>query len=607
MIGNGDGRVAVVHGIGGFLGELGNSICTCLLLGRTGSGQRSLPVGTGDILGDLTVGHIVKLIDCGGIVAGAGIALIIDDRILHGVIPAVNDIVGISHQLDLVRTRIQHIAAVLQVIVGGHILHGEGHSHRFTGSGVQQTGLAKAGQHHMALLDAAHSVGRRIVDLHHILAGYIAGVGHLDLHGDGGIVGSKIRDGLFKGGVAQAVAEGILHHGLVGVLVAGAGGVVDPAGLIKAIAHIDALGVLEVIAVFQVGVGKHTCIPVGRRGGEIIGVGVGQTAGGVHLTGEHLAHCVHAGRTGSANPQRSVDALLFQKAQLHGVGSVQQHNDLVKVLCLDQFQQIFFILGQFQIMAAVVGVAVTGRVHVLGQVIALTAGAGDHHYRHAGKRPGGGHEVIGILAGGNLGRGEICAAETGGFRAADAGIAVKIHQILVDGKSRIGQALDQVHVVGVIASTAAGAAVNRIDAGIAEEIDGLTRGKRQGIFLVFQQDNALALQFLRHVTAGLLGLVRRQGERMNLGVCSPRQAGVQVGRHKGVDGREEHAAGNVGDECDDGHNGHNHHRQPPLGCFLFHMVSPFFLLFACLGNVFPCCCYCRRNSGANLSKSGKLC
>ena len=581
VVGDGDGRVAVVDFVDRRFGKEGDGLGAGFLVGRAGGGQGAFPVGAGDIPFDLAGRDVVELVDGGGAVAGAGVVGAVDDRLVHRVIAAVNDVVRVRHQLDLIVAGFQHIAAVFKVVVGGHVLDGKTDGHRLARARLQQAGLAKAGQHHMAFFDAALGVGGGVVDLHDVLAGRVAGVGHLDLHRDGGLVGGKIGDGLFKRGVGKAVAEGILHHRPVRLLVADAGGIVDPAGLVETVADVDALGVLEVVAVFQIGIGEHARVPVRGRGGQVIRIGVGQPAGGVDRAGQHLAHRVHAGRARRADPQRGVDALFLQKAQLHRVGGVQQHNDLVKVLLFHQRQQVFLIPGQFQIMAAVVGIAVTGGVHILGQVVALAAGAGEHDHRHAGEFPRRGHQLVGVLAGGHLGGGEVRAGKPGAFRPADAGIAVEVDEFLVDGEPGVGQAGDEVDVVRVIAGTAARPAKDRVDAGIAEEVDGLALGQGQGRVLVFQQDDALALQLPRHIPAGLLGLVRRQRQRLDAGVFRARQAGVQIGRHKGVDGRKEHAAGNVGDERDDGQNGHDHHGQAPFGCFLFHSASP----YCCL--VFP--------------------
>src|SRR5699024_3738105 len=127
---------------------------------------------------------------------------------------------------------LQHIAAVGLVVVGGHVLGGKGDGDGLAVAGLEQLGLVEAGQHHMGLFNAAHGVGSGVVDLDHVLAGHAAGVGYLHGHGDGAVGIRVVLNLLGKGGVAQAVAEGVLDGGLVGLLVAQTGLIVDPAGFI---------------------------------------------------------------------------------------------------------------------------------------------------------------------------------------------------------------------------------------------------------------------------------------------------------------------------------------------------------------------------------------
>ena len=587
VVRHGDGLVALVHRILRRAGEAGGQLGAGGLLFRAGGGQGALPVGPGHILGDLALFHILKPVEGGGLVPRAGVALAVGHGAVHGVFPAVDDFVGIGHQLDLVAARVQHVAARARRVIRGHVRNGKLHRDRLALARLQQVRLAEAGQHHMALFDAAGGVGGGVVDLHHILAGHIAGVGHLHLHADGVLIGGVVRDGLFKGGVAQTVAEGILHRGLVSGLVAFAGGVVDPAGLVEAVAHIDALGILKVIAAFQVGVGENACVPEGGRGGQVIGPGVCETAGGSDLPRQHLAHRVHAGGAGRADPQGGVHAVLLQKAGLHGVGGVQQHDDLFKVLGLHQGQQVLFVLGEFQIVAAVVCLAVTGGIHILGQIVALAAGAGEHHHRHVGIRPCAVQQLLAVLAGGHLGGGEVRPAEAGGHRAAHPGVFIKVHQVLVHRKARLGETLHQVHVAGVVAGAAARAAVDRVDGGVAEEVDGLAALQGQSAVFVFQQHDTLALQLLSHLLAGLLGLVRRERQAVDADVLRARQPGVQIGGHEGVDGGKEDAAGDVGSQHHRGEQGQRDNGSPPFFLFLFHCLLLSLAMFPCAGTARP--------------------
>ena len=547
MVGKGDGLVVRVALIYRWAGKGGDNLVGGGLAVGAGGGQGSLPVGPGDVLGNLAAGHVVEAVDSGGHVGGAGVALVIDGGGGHGVLPLVNDLVGVAHQLNLIGAGLQHIAAVGLVVVGGHVLGGKGDGDRLAVAGLEQLGLVEASQHHMGLFNAAHGVGGGVVDLDHVLAGDAAGVGHLHGHGDGAVGVGIVLNFLGKGGVAQTIAEGVLDGGLVGVLIAQTGLIVDPAGFIEPVAHVDALGVLHVVAL-QVAVCKVARVPVGGGGGDVIGIGVCEAAGGVHRAGQGLAHGVHARAAGAADPQGGVDALILQEAQLHGVGGVDEHHHGLIALGLDQLQQVLLVLGEGEITAAVVGVAVPGLVHVGGQVAALAADAGEHDHGHVGEVPGLLEHRVGVLGDGHLSGGEVGPGVSALIGTADAGIAVEVGQLLVDGEAGIGQALDQVHVGGRVAGAAAGAAVEGRDGGVAEQVDLGALLQRERAALVLQQHETLGLQLLGHQQAGLLGLL---GGELLSGDIAAGEAAVQVGRHKGVDGGVQLDAHHVDNQRDD--------------------------------------------------------
>ena len=486
VVGVDDGGIAVVDLVGGLPGEglyhrLGGRLA---VLAGLGGGAR--PVRAGDVDRDLPVLHVGKVGHGSGLVGGAGIALPVDHGGRHGVGAAVDDLVGVVHQLDLILAGLQDVAARAEGVEGGHILLGEGDGDGLGGAGLQQAGLGEARQHHVGLLDAALGVGGSVVDLHHVLARRAAGVGDLDLQGDGAAAVGEGLDALLEAGVAQAVAEGILHRG----------GVVDEAvrggGLVVAVAHVDALGVLHIVPGAQVAVGEVPRVPEGGGGGEVVGVGVHQAAGGVDLAGQHVTHRVEAHRAGAAHPEGGVHAV-FQEAQLHGVGGVDQHDDLAEALGLDQSQQILLVPGQLQVMSAVVGGGVPGGVHVLGQVAALAADPGQDDHRHVGEALGLGQHRVGVGGGGDLGGGEVGAGVAALGRPGDAGILVEAYQLLVDLQARVLQALDHVHVGGGVAGAGAGAAVDGIHGGVAEEVDLGAGGQGQGAVFIAEQDDALLL------------------------------------------------------------------------------------------------------------------
>ena len=548
-------------------GKGGHHVGAGLLAVLTSSGQGPLPIPAGYIPGNLTAAHVRKAVYRRLQIAGAGSVLPVHHRLFLGINSLINLLMGIVHQADLVIACLQHIAAGAGLIVGGHILHGKLHAHRLRGAGLQQAGLTKAGQHHMSLLDAAHGTGGGVIHLHHVLARHIAGVGHLHFHADGLAVRMEILDGLCKAGVGQPVTKGILHRLPIRLFVAQAGGIVDPAGLVEPVAHIDALGILHIVPI-QIGIGKTACIPVSRGGDQIISIGIGKPAGGVYLTAQNLAHRLKAGGAGAADPESGIHAALLHKAQLHGVGGVDQHNHPGKALGLYQFQQILFVLRQLQIMGAVVHITVARGVHILRQIAALTAGAGEHDQRRVGKCAGVVHQLLAVLGGGHLHRGEIGAHKALLAGPLHTGIFIKIHQLLIDHKAAVGQALDQIHVVGGVTRATASTAVQRVHGGITEQVYLCSLLQGQHIVVILQQYDSLACQFPGHLPAGLPGLLRAQVQRLGAGSAANHR--VQVRRHESGDGGIKHPAGRID------RNGHRQQqrtrRQPQLAspvCF-FH-------------------------------------
>ena len=438
---NGDGLVAVVILVDRGVLFGGNGLCAGSLAIGAGGRQGALPVSAGDILLDLALCHILKLVGGSHKVGAAGVIAAVSDGGGHFVLPLVDHLVGVIHQLDLISTGIQNISLCAGLIVGSHILRGKGDSHLLGSAGLQQAGLCKACQHHMGFFNAADGIGCGVVDLHHVLACHSAGV--LDLHGhlNGAVGGLIVGNGLFKGGVGQTVAEGILHCLCVGGFIADAGGVVHIAGLVEAVAHIDALGVLYIV-VLEVCVSKVTGVPIRRGGGQVIGVGIRQATGRVHLAGQDLAHGIEAGGAKAADPQSGVNGVVLQKSQFHGVGGVDEHDHLAKALCLDEGQQFLLVLGQFQIMSAVIGLAVTGGVHILRQVAALAAHAGDGDDGYIRESFCILQQRFGVLRCGHLGGGEVRAFKALLGYTADAGLLVEIHQFLIDREPGVGQAGD---------------------------------------------------------------------------------------------------------------------------------------------------------------------
>ena len=560
VVGKGDGGIVRVAGVDRGGGEGSHKGVRGRFAVGAAGGQGARPVGPGHIGGDLPIGHIIKLVDSGGIIAGTGVVLVVDDVGVHGVGALVNDLVGIAHQLNLICACLQYIAAVVLVVVGGHVLCGEGNLHRLALAGLEQLGLSKTGQNHMGLFNAADGVGGGVIHLHHVLTGHVAGVCHLDGHGDGAVGVGIPLNFLAEGGVAQAIAEGILDHGLVGLLVALASLIIHPAGFVEPIAHIDALGVFHIVVV-QIAVGEAACIPVGGGGGHIVGVGVGEAAGGVDQAAQGLAHGVHTGAARAADPECRVNALVLQEPQLHGMGGVDEHHHGAVALVLDQLEQVLFLLGEGEIAAAVIGGAVPGLIHIGGQIAALAANAGEHDNGHIGELLGLRQHLLGVLGDGHLCGREVGAHISALLGAGYAGALVELHQLFIDNETGVGQTLDEVHVGGGVAGAAAGAAIEGRDGGKAKQVDLGALGQGECVVFVLQEHHAFALQLLGHAQAGLFCL--GGAEMLGGDGIAASEQGVQIGGHKGVDGGVELYTHQVDDECDDQQHTHGNGGSSP--------------------------------------------
>ena len=506
MLAKGDGLGILQHGLG-LTAEHSHGLGTGLLAILPRGGQRSLPIPTGYILRNLTAAHILKPVDRGLVVAGTGSVLSIHHGLLHGINTLVNLLVGVLHQTDLVVARFQHIAAAVLFVIGSHVFHGEFHRNGVGFTGFQQFGLSKPCQHHMGFFDSTHSIGGGIVHLNHILAGHGTGVGHLHFHADGLTVRRKVLDALLKFRIGQAITKGILHSLSICLFVTQAGGIVDPPGLIESVPHIDAFGIFHIVPL-QIGIGKAARIPISRRRGKIVCIGIRQAPGRGHRAAQDLPHCLETGRAGTTDPKSRIHAILLHKSQFHGVGGIDQHDHPGKALRFHQFQQILLILGQFQIMGTVIGVAVARGIHVLRQVAALAAGAGEHDQRCVGKRLGVLQKLLVILGRRYLYRSKIGphkALLAGSFHT---GIFIKIHQFLVYLKPACSQSLDQIHIVRGIARTTSGSTVQWIYRSVSEQIHLCSLLQRQRTVFIFQQNDAFTCQLPSHLPAGLLGLLR---------------------------------------------------------------------------------------------------
>ncbi len=132
-------------------------------------------VCTGQI-GDLALGEI-ELVGRHDLVALALVGLVVNDVGSDGVGLGIQNIVGVRVGADDVIASLQHIAAVVLVIVGSQILDRDGEVDGLALAGGKLAGLGEVQQVCGSLLNAAVGIRRIIIDLHDILAGSRAGIG----------------------------------------------------------------------------------------------------------------------------------------------------------------------------------------------------------------------------------------------------------------------------------------------------------------------------------------------------------------------------------------------------------------------------------------------
>ncbi len=439
---------------------------------------------------------------------------------------------GVGAQADHVLALVQHVGSLLGA-PRGHLTHRELQLKRLGLAGLQQVGLSKGAQDNRGLLGLTLGVRGGVVDLDNVLAGHVAGVG--DGHGGGHLVVSHARDvqRLAKGGVGQAIAKReddglvVVKAGVVAV------GRLDRCGLVVAVAHVDALFVLDKVGgavrggasgvasviVRDVGVVLATKVAKGGVGGKVGGPNVGRAARGVDLAGQELAHGGGAGGTQGAHAQNSVGRVLaaHQGAHLKRGRGVDQDNHLAAV-GLGSRKHALLLNGKLKLVLAL---DVVGRLVVSGELLRdarvqvaekiarkvaalAAAAANDHNGR--GARDGG-LRVSRIGAPGDLAD---VVARGGGVVHRDLGLGVvavgagdELVGGLVDVEARGGNAIVQVHAGAGVNGARAGAAVDGVCGVAAQEADLGARGQRQRA-VVLEKDGALA-QDLGHDLIGLFG------------------------------------------------------------------------------------------------------
>ena len=524
-----------VDSVRSFVGEGIHHLCGGFFAVHTEFGEGARPISAGQIPGDLAVFHIGKPGHSSGSIRGTGIPFAVGNSLCYRMDAAVDHLMRVAHQLDGIIARFQHIASRAFAVKGSHILFAEGNGQGFRFARIQQLGFSKARQHYVGFFDTALSVRRGVIHLGDVLAGYAPGVFHLHLHDNVPAAVHEAFDGLGERSVAQPIAEGILHGPVI------INEAVRRGGFIVTVAHINTFRIFHIVAL-QVAIGEAASIVKGRSSGQIISIYIRQAAGRVHNAGQHAAHRIEAHRAGAAHPQAGVHA--FNKSQFHGVGGVDEHDDLFILLTFHQVQQSFFVLGQFQIMPSVVCFAVTCGKHIHGQISALAANTRQNDDGCIGVFPGGFQQAVRVFLRGHLGGGEVGTGIATLLGAADTAVFVEIHKLFIHLQTGVGQALHHVHVGGGVAAAASCAAIDGVNGGVSEQVHLCSCGKGQRLVFIAQQHNAFFFQPLRHAQALFCGVGHTEDFRTfnRLFACQQR---VQVHAHPGRDHGIEAGTGDV--------------------------------------------------------------
>ena len=469
----------------------------------------------------------------GGHAVSGGLALDVQD--------VVGSLVGVVSNGQVVGAFGDDVHAGVQRVVSGQEVLGHFDSHDLALAGLQQLGLAVANELDGGLFDlpllVVLGVGLLGVDLHGLLAGGLAGVG--DLHGHGvGRVGAILSGGLvslggdhhdflgdlvflgngqvrhLEGGVAQAVAEGIANHVLIGEL-AGVGGAQDDvliAGLGVLVAQVDAFLVHNVLVVtvahvVLVGAGIGVGAEVVLHGVEhvIDPPGIRQRTGGGDSAGDHVAHGPQTGLADGAHPQGGVNGVILVLQEVHGdgVGAVDDDGDGGDVALVLQFSQAFQDGLLFFVQLEVVVVQHVVEV-VAGHVVAFAADTANHEDDMLAHADG----VVAVFI-------LVVALDLGPLLLADLVVValqlvlnVPVQQGLV-GHVEAGADHHVVVVGGAVGvhSAGAGAAVDGIHHGDADQghVSALVQG--QDVVIILQQNDTFALHLADQRVAGSLQLL----------------------------------------------------------------------------------------------------
>ena len=538
QVGDRTGQESIdIHGIVALAERVGN--LHARLAHREGVRVHAAVPGPGVGLGGIAVG---------GHSIGNGLALRRQD--------VVQRVVGIIADSKVVIARLHNVGFGVLAVVAGEVRQIHRHGDGLAFAGVQGAGLFVVHQLHSGFFDVVLTVvigiGGAGIQLHHSLAGHVAGVG--GGHGDGGglfVAGHHhLIQRLFKAGIGQAVAEGVHHfvvvcpyavrlgHRAVRIRIGARGSVcaavaqhdISIAGLVIAVAGVDAFALDQVrvhigalAEVGSVGPGNVAVVLHGGRQRAVFSERVAQMRGGRNRAVQHIGHAVEAIRAGEADPQDGVNlGVVLQVGDLHGIGGVDQHNDLVEI-GFGFLDHCHFLVAQAQDVAGHGGNAF-GQTRLAG-IIAVAALAADTAHHHDGRVA-----VLAVCAGeigvqrGQLVHGQLTGVAVGrdlSVRGQDAaaelgrGPGLIREERLIRGQSlgvqpeaALGECVKDLDGGFAVRHAAAVVAVHGRVAADAQHGDFGIAAQRQGVIVVFQQGKGLLRGADGKIPETLVGLLR---------------------------------------------------------------------------------------------------
>ena len=532
------------------------------------------------LVGDLHAGGGVVLIGRGihgavgrGVGCNKSSVAVGGHAVCHGLALGREDVVDrfvcVFSRSDIVITCVQNVGLGIDVVVRLQLLLIKGDLHRLACTGSQFCSFGIAHQLHSSLFHlvclVVIGIGALCIDLYDILAGHITRIGDLDGHSAGIAIPAGVVIRPVKGGVGQAVAEGV-HHSIVVVVIARIALTEDfilVTGLVVAVANIDALFVADVVVLGEVAilivVGKVAEVLRRRAVHGIHFIGIHGAAGRIDLAGEDLSQRAQAVVAHGRSRDDRVDAgIILHPAQIDRCTGVQQQHHIVKVV-VQILQDLQFRRIRLQISLGLVLFHIGVVVHGAGHITAFARHTAEHKNRNRILHGIGQTRLCFHNRQGAFVDGKVLVITVGNGTNAQTVIlavafGIEFPEVLVDTEPGIFKG--RFHIDFVAADVA--------DCRMADKTEGGIRAVRHSAFIVLQQDDALCCNLLvqgdlilnQRILCVKAGLAVLHVDAFGLGLAVVDAAALQAQNalHAAGVGRDQHIGRNyTARQCDTQH------------------------------------------------------